>query len=279
MGRPHRIRLDPRIRCIVAIPPLGPSSRAPACRLALRLVNVDPITADAELKAAQTDPASVFTSNADMTTLAWPGDGIYHHGDRRFLDPRTPVFMQPVVQPVVDSSLSGPVGYAGMPNGLKASTAGRYLHTASRPGADVYPRAITFGTIGSALNKRSPSYFMTYAELCFIEAAAQHGIGGLTPPQAAGFYTAGITASMNQWGITDGAAIAAYIAQPSVAYTGGTAGLTQIAIQKWVALIDDGSQAWQNGAVLASHQRLRLDLMPSWTLCHAGSTIRPPSTR
>lgn len=230
-------------------------------RLALRLVNVDPATADAQLKAALTDPAGVFTSNADMAKLVYPGDGIYNNpetdnfstrDDHRVSktlaniliaknDPRTKVFMQPVV----DSSLSGPIGYAGMPNGLSASVAGTYLRTASRPGSYLYPGATSFGTFGSAANKKNPSYFMTYAELCFIQAeAAARSLGGLTPAQAAGFYNAGITASMNQWGITDATAIATYLGQSSVAYQGGTAGLVQIAIQKWIAMIDDGPQSW-----------------------------------
>jgi hypothetical protein len=86
---------------------------------------------------------------------------------------------------------------------------------------------------------------MTYAEVSFIKAeAAERSMGGLTPAQAAGFYIAGITASMNQWGITDAAEIAAYLAQPSVAYAGGTAGLKQIALQKWIALYTDAGQAW-----------------------------------
>ncbi len=230
-------------------------------RLAMRLVNVDPATADAQLKAALTDPAGVFASNADMAKLVWPGDGIYNNpmtdnfstrDDHRVSktlaniliannDPRTKVFMQPVA----DSSLSGPGGYAGMPNGLSASAAGTYLRTASRPGSYLYPGATTFGTLGSAANKKNPSYYMTYAELCFIQAeAAARSMGGLTPAQAAGFYNAGITASMNQWGITDATAISTYLASANVAYAGGTAGLTQIAVQKWIALIDDGAQAW-----------------------------------
>jgi SusD/RagB-like outer membrane lipoprotein len=230
-------------------------------RLAMRLVNVDPATASAQLTAAFADPSGVFRSNADMAKLVWPGDGIYNNpetdnfstrDDHRVSktlaniligngDPRMKVFMQPVA----DSSLSGPIGYAGMPNGLTASAAGTYLRTASRPGSYLYPGATTFGTIGSAANKKNPSYFMTYAELCFIQAeAAARGMGGLTAGQAAGFYNAGITASMNQWGITDAATIATFLASPNVAYAGGTAGLKQIAIQKWVALIDDGPQAW-----------------------------------
>lgn len=230
-------------------------------RLALRLVNVDPGTADAQLKAAFAAPGGVFASNADMAKLIWPGDGIYNNpmtdnfitrDDHRVSqtlanillnnnDPRTGIFMQPVV----DSSKSGPRGYFGMPNGLSTAVAGTYIKTASRPGLYWWPGATSVGTIGSAANKKNPSYYMTYAEVAFIQAeAAQRGLGGLNASQAAGFYNAGITASMNQWGVTDPAAIATFLAQPSIVYKGGTAGLTQIAVQKWVALIDDGAQAW-----------------------------------
>ena len=49
---------------------------------------------------------------------------------------------------------------------------------------------------------------------------------------------------MKQWGVSNDAAIAAYLAQPEVAYKGGVAGLTQIYTQKWIALYTDGIQAW-----------------------------------
>ena len=45
-------------------------------------------------------------------------------------------------------------------------------------------------------------------------------------------------------GITSAATINAYLGQPQVAYQGGTAGLKQIALQKWIALFSDGGQAW-----------------------------------
>ena len=48
---------------------------------------------------------------------------------------------------------------------------------------------------------------------------------------------------MQQWGV-GATAIAAYLASPGVAYTPGTAGLVQIAQEKWVALFTDGGQAW-----------------------------------
>ena len=40
------------------------------------------------------------------------------------------------------------------------------------------------------------------------------------------------------------AEIAAYLAQPGVAYQGGVAGQIQIAEQKWIALYTDGGTAW-----------------------------------
>lgn len=225
-------------------------------RDAMRIVNVDPATASAEIKAALSAPGGVFASNADNATFAWPGDGVFNNpwannfstrDDHRMSqtlmnimlglnDPRIPIYAQPTV--------ADPTKYAGMPNGLDASTAGTYFNTASRPGAIFYPGATAYGFYGGA-GKSYPSNVMTYAEVAFTQAeAAERGLGGLTASQAPGFYNAGITASMNQWGVTDPVAIATYLAQPAVAYQGGAAGLTQIATQKWLALYSDGTNAW-----------------------------------
>ena len=85
---------------------------------------------------------------------------------------------------------------------------------------------------------------MTAAEVNFILAeAAERSLGGLTPSAAKGYYEAGIRASMAQWGAPSSAADA-YIAQANVAYKGGTPGLKQIAIEKYVALFTDGGTAW-----------------------------------
>ena len=79
----------------------------------------------------------------------------------------------------------------------------------------------------------------------FIKAeAAERGLGGLSAGEAEADYNAAITASLEQWGITDQAAISAFLAHPEIAYKGGTDGLKQIANQKWVALFTDGGQAW-----------------------------------
>jgi len=226
-------------------------------RDAMRIVNADPATADAELKAAFTGPGGVFTSNDDNAQLNWPGDNIFNNpwavnfssrdDDRmsktlidtlnHYNDPRVAVYAMP-------AAATGK--YAGQPNGLTNATAVAYSDSASRPGAIFYPGPVAYGSgFYGGSGGAQPSYLMTYAELALIQAeAAERGLGGLNPAQAAAFYNAGITASMNQWGITNAGTIAAYLAQPEVAYKGGVLGLKQIALQKWIALYSDGGQAW-----------------------------------
>ena len=226
-------------------------------RDALRIVNADPAKADQELKAAFTAPGGVFTSNADNAQLNWPGDGVFNNpwavnfssrdDDRmsktlvdtmnKYNDPRIAIYAMPATATGL---------YAGQPNGLSNATAVAYSDKASRPGAIFYPGPVAYGSgsYGGSGNSY-PSYLMTYAEVALIKAeAAERGLGGLTPGQAAGFYNAGITASMKQWGVTDDAKIAAYLAGPEVAYKGGVAGQKQIALQKWIALYSDAGQAW-----------------------------------
>ena len=49
---------------------------------------------------------------------------------------------------------------------------------------------------------------------------------------------------MEQWGVTNAAAVDAYLAQPGIAYVAGAEGLRRIALQKWIALYTQGSEAW-----------------------------------
>jgi hypothetical protein len=236
-------------------------------RLAMDLMEKDPTTANAQLTAAFAAPQGVFTSNAENAMLVWPGDGVFdnswavnfktrddHRLSKTFVDilksdgtasrplddPRLPIFAQPTAD--FTAGVATAPKYAGAPNGQTASEAGKYLSNTSRPGAFLYPGNTSYGFFGSAGTK-APSYLMTYAEVLFIKAeAAQRGLGGVTGT-AASFYNAAIRASMEQWGVAD-ADITAYLAQPAIVYTPGTAGLKQIAVQKWIALFMDGGQAW-----------------------------------
>lgn len=226
-------------------------------RLALRMSNVDPTTANAQLTAAINDPGGLILTDDDNATVRWPGDGTYDNpwGDN-FLtrddhrmsqtlmnillakhDPRISIYAQPALS---DSVYPG--GYGGMPNGLTQDSAGKWFAYASRPGLIFYPGATSYGTFGTSAGLATPSVFFSAAETNFILAeAAERGWGGLSPSAAEGYYQAGIAASMAQWGVSSSAATA-YIS--SVPYAGGTAGLKQIATEKWVALYGDGAQAW-----------------------------------
>lgn len=119
--------------------------------------------------------------------------------------------------------------YVGVPNGLTSSVAtGLGLTKTSK-----------IGTFFSA--QKAPTYLMNYAEVAFLKAeAAQRG---WIPGSAAEFYRDGIRASMQTVGVA-GAAIDAYLAQPSVQYKGGNEGLNQIYLQKWISLFGQGIEAW-----------------------------------
>ena len=240
----------------------GNSLRA---RHAMRLANVDATTARAQLTAAIGAPGGLIASNADNAKMTWPGDGVYDNpwavnnrtrDDHRlsdrltgvmipFGDPRMAVYAQPTLC-FLDPSRTGcpasPPQFAGMPNALTAAQAGNFSLTSSRPGRVFYSTTRFCSGCSGLTGASFPSFVLTYAEVSFILAeAAQRGwISG----SAAAYYEQGIRASMEQWGVTSAAAINTFLAQPDIAYKGGTDGLKQIALQKWIALFGDGVEAW-----------------------------------
>jgi Starch-binding associating with outer membrane len=225
-------------------------------RLAMRMSKADPAKSTAELSAAFSAPGGVMTSNADIAKLAWPGDGVFdnpfavnfasrddHRVSKTLLDtmnalndPRIKIYAQP--------TKNDPTKYVGLQNGLDNATVTPFFNTTSRPGTILYPGSTVYGTFGTAAGKTTPSYIMTFAELSFIQAeAANRSVGGLAPAAAAGFYNAGVTASITQWG-GSAADAAAYLAQPGVAYVAGATGLQQIGLQKWISMFTQGTEAW-----------------------------------
>jgi hypothetical protein len=243
-------------------------------RHALRLVNRSATLANTELTAALSAAGGLITSNSQNAALSWPGDGIYdnpwannfktrddHRVSTRLVtimrdlnDPRIAAYAMPaeIDQPATSMTVrycptGSPPCYVGLANALTHAQSSPLLAYTSRPGARFYPGVTAYGTFGGSGGSH-PSYLMTAAEVEFIRAeAAERGIGGLTPAQAAGFYNAGITASMQLFGVSS-AAITAYLAQPQVAYVGATQAdrLKKIAVQKWLALYIDPIQAWSN---------------------------------
>ena len=89
---------------------------------------------------------------------------------------------------------------------------------------------------------------MTYAEILFLQAEA--AARGWITANPATLYVQGIRASMDLYdgygvGPSD-AEVTTYLAQGSVDYVGGAAGIVQINHQKWIALWMNGSEAWAN---------------------------------
>ncbi len=213
-------------------------------RLAIHLSKVDSVKAASEAAAAVA--AGVFTSSADNATLEYlataPNQNpIYqdvHVGGRddyglsktyvdslvSWNDPRLPIFAQ-----------IPPAGTAirGLPNGLND---GQKID-------DTFDALKYISRIGAMWREtpNAPLPLLTYSEVLFLEAeAAEHG---WIPGSAATFYSGAIQAAMEEYGVP-AAAITTYLADARVTYVPGTAGLTQIAYQKWVSLFMQGMESW-----------------------------------
>lgn len=207
-------------------------------RLAMRLSKVDPDKARAEYLAGLAGQGGVFTSNDDNANLVWAGDGTNdnpffvnfktrddHRVSKAIVD--TLLALDDPRLPFYARTTRDSLPYVGIQNGLVTSVAAGIGLT----------KTSKIGTFFSSAS--SPSILMQYSEVLFIRAeAAARGWGG----DPAALYNAAITASMEVYGIPQ-AEITAYLAQPRVVYNPAT-GLTQIALQKWISLFNQGSEAY-----------------------------------
>lgn len=211
-------------------------------KLAMRMSSVDPGTAAPIV--ADAVAAGTFQSNADNAVLNYLTSSpnrhpIFENGLSRddhapsetmlslmrdWDDPRLDIY----AKPAPNSSPDDPpeVRFAG-----------------ALPGMSKQPHASLndIARIGAFWrdNPSAPAVLMSYAEAAFFKAEAAHRgfIGG----SAQAFYEDGVRAALEQYGIDD-AAVAAYLAQPGVAWgTGGMEPLQQIGIQKWMALYNGSS--------------------------------------
>jgi hypothetical protein len=141
---------------------------------------------------------------------------------KNFNDPRLQIYGSPNAQGE----------YQGLPNGLPHSYISENLDSDLRP---------NYNNIGTFFTRPdTPHYILTHAEASFMKAeAAQRGfIAG----SAAEYYNQGITASFNQFGITDAVIINEYLDGP--AKFDPAKALEQIWTQRWLALYPNGHEAW-----------------------------------
>ena len=238
-------------------------------RLAMRVSRVDPAKAKTEAEAAIA--AGIFGSNAENALakvnnlLPNALNQITGWNEFRmsatmesvlvgYKDPRAPEYFAPAVGAGANSP------YAGKFNGIVNGTSS----------ADLALDENRFDNNSNVSDRFSrnkmnenPRIVLTYAEACFLMAeAAMKNYAGAT--NAKTWYERGITASMNQFGINDGARISAYINNATdipttPAFTNRPVStlpvafssvpdeqFEQIQVQKWLAVYPDGFEGWSN---------------------------------
>jgi len=210
-------------------------------RIALRISDKEPALAKQAVIDATTDAAGVISSNSEIFQFIYtsspqqnPASAWFETRDDyrisktlvdklyELSDPRLPIYAQ------LPSDAS--VGkYVGGANGLSNSAANSQgFAKTSKPGTYF-------------LTSQSPAVIFTYSEVLFdlSEAVARGYIAG----DAEQFYKNAITASFNQFGITDATVISNYLNQPIVKYD-ATNYAKSIGTQKWIAFFGQGLDAF-----------------------------------
>lgn len=189
-------------------------------RLAMRISNVDPATAESFARKAIS--GGVMSSNDDMAWLQmasgpsqWfnqngisramiPDDwGAQHMMSKTMIDflkdrndPRLMIFTSGI-GPWGGPYNDDPAAQMGMPNGYDSETIREYLGT-----TDPVNRDLTFSRMNpKLLDVDDPHIFMTYAEVEFLLAEA--AMKGWGDGDVEGHYNAGVKAAMQQWVIFD----------------------------------------------------------------------------
>lgn len=212
-------------------------------RVGLRLSKVDPTTASTAVSEAFA--AGVMTSNDDNATydflasapnynpwfyrfeLSVPNYGVGSTLIDMLVDTNDPR-LEMYADTAFNQDLGG--GFVGNPVGYDRAS-----------GSAISDFAVSWPDAENVLGQTAPFTIMTYSEVLFMlaEASERGWIAGTTST----YYDLAITASMEQWGITDATAISDYIAQPSVTLDAANP-IKSIGDQKYIALYMQGVQIW-----------------------------------
>lgn len=222
-------------------------------RIALRIADRDSDKAQAVVNEVKSQPELFFSGPGDIAKLTYlsspnqnPVNALFETRDDYRVsksiidklfsldDPRLAIYAN-------KTQTATPQEYIGVPNGLTNSDASNLgFAKTSKPGA--YFQAA-----------QAPAVLFSQAEFLFdlAEAAAR----GYTADNAEDLYAQAITASFQQYGLSDEAA-AAYLAQPEVAYNAADF-RKSIGEQKWIALFGQGLEAF------AEWRRLDYPVLPA----------------
>lgn len=210
-------------------------------RVALRIADREPEKSKAVIAEIAAEGGSFISANSETAQLVYfdspnqnPVSALFETRDDYRIsktvtdklyelnDPRLPVYANRPSDPSVP-------GYVGIPNGLTTGDANNLgFSKTSKPGS--------YFTAAHA-----PAVILNYSEVLFdrAEAAAR----GFTNENAEDLYKQAITASLNQYGITDDGVVTTYLNQAKVAYD-ATNFKKSIGEQKWIALFGEGLEAF-----------------------------------
>jgi hypothetical protein len=235
-------------------------------RLAMHCTRADLALAKTEGESAIA--AGVFVSNADnalaRVSAAEPNAFNQITGFNEF---RMSSSMESVLNGYADPRVAeyfsvvsgGTAPFNGTYNGIRNGTASADLSLPDNTNGNNSNIGARFIASNAPNN---PRIVLTYAEACFLLSEAANRGWTIGAGNAKQWYENGITASMNQFGITNSTAITSYInnttntgTTPSfcprpittlpVAFSTVAADqLEQILVQKWLATYPDGFEAW-----------------------------------
>ena len=203
--------------------------------LALRMSKINPTLGKTEFAAAIT--AGVITANADNFTIAYPGGNYRNPVNNYYVI--TQRFDYAVSKTITDklTALADPriskFGHTskGFPYGLSRDDAIAW----SDVNAD-YANLLAY----TSTPQTFPFHVISAGQVWLARAEAAKL--GWTADDATVAYNTGISASMEQWGIS-AAATTTYLAQSSVMLNGAN-DLQKIAEQRWISHYPDGNQGW-----------------------------------
>jgi len=202
-------------------------------RMAVRLSDVAPGIAASEAAAAI--GAGVFTGSGDNAVLHFVDNGVDVHpifGYERNRDDHS------ISATLVDTlkALNDP----RLPVYARPNQAGEYVGTLNGDMSD--PPLTQVSRIGTWFSSAdTPAILMSYAEVLLLRAEAVER--GWVSGDAGQLYADAIAAAMTDLEVPSDE-IADYLAQPSVEYQGGSAGLAQIWLQKWILRFGNGPEAY-----------------------------------
>jgi len=210
-------------------------------RIALRISDREPLLAKQAVIDATNDAGGLISSNKEIFQFNYisspqqnPASAWFETRDdyrisktmvdKLYLlsDPRLPVYARLPSDPTVGK-------YVGGANGLSNSDANSQgFAKTSKPGTYF-------------LTSQSPAVIFSYSEVLFaLSEAVAHGY---IPGNAEQLYKNAITASMNQFGISDATVIEGYLNQPAVKFDPANYAKS-IGEQKWIAFYGQGLDAF-----------------------------------